>query len=200
MCFGVIYGTMMNYIWPLMILFSFFSAIATKNTANLSSAIISSGTDAISLAIKLMGMICLWSGVIHIAEKSGLTKTLCKLLTPVLKLLFPGLKDKKTLEAIAMNMTANVLGLDNAATPLGLEAMNRLQTLNPNQSAASDYMVRFVVINTACIHIVPTTVALLRQQYGSNSPTDIIFPALITSVCTITVGLLMTTILKKVFR
>ena len=190
----------MNYIWPLMILFSFFSAIATKNTANLSSAIISSGTDAISLAIKLTGMICLWSGVIHIAEKSGLTKTLCKLLTPVLKILFPQLKDKNALEAIAMNMTANVLGLDNAATPLGLEAINRLQALNQNKNTASDYMVRFVVINTACVHIVPTTVALLRQEYGSQSPTDIIFPALITSSCAITVGLLMTTILKKVFK
>ena len=188
----------MNYIWPLMIVFSFFAAISTKNIDNLSSAIISSGSDAISLAIKLMGMICLWSGLIHIAERSGLTRSLCKLLSPVLKLLFPKLKDEKTKEAIAMNMTANILGLDNAATPLGLEAMKRLDKINDDKNRASNDMVRFVVINTACIHIVPTTVALLRQQHGSAAPTEILFPAICTSFCAIIVGLIMTNILKKV--
>lgn len=191
---------MMNYIWPLMIAFSFFAAIAQNNMADLSSAVISSGSDAISLAIKLMGMICLWNGLIHIAEKSGLTKTLCKLLSPALKVLFPKLKDEKARESIAMNMTANILGLDNAATPLGLEAMDRLQKLNPNKSIADDNMARFVVINTACLHIVPTTVALLRQQYGSSSPTEILFPALMTSFCALSVGMIMTTLLKKVFK
>lgn len=183
-----------------MIIFSFVCAIVTNNIDNLSSAIISGGTDAINLSIKLMGMICLWNGLIHIAEESGLTKILCKLLTPFLKLLFPGLKDEKTQEAIAMNMTANILGLSNAATPLGLEAMSRLQKLNGNKDVASNEMVRFVVINTACIHLVPTTVALLRQEYGSASPTEILFPALCTSICAVTVGLLMTTLLKKVFK
>ena len=114
--------------------------------------------------------------------------------------LFPDVKDKKIKDAISMNITANLLGLGNAATPLGLEAMKRMQEHNLSKDTASDDMVKFVVINTACIHIVPTTVALLRQEYGSQSPTDIIFPALITSSCAITVGLLMTTILKKVFK
>lgn len=198
--FGVIYGTMMNYIWPLMIVFSLFAAIATNNLENLSSSVISGGADAISLAIRLMGMICLWNGLIHIAEKSGLTKSLCKILKPVLKLVFPKLKDEKTKEAIAMNMTANILGLDNAATPLGLEAMNRLQKLNTDPTAASNDMVRFVVINTACIHLVPTTVALLRREHGAISPTDILFPALVTSICALCVGLFMTVLLKKVFK
>ncbi len=191
---------MMNYIWPLMIIFSFFAAIAQNNMSALSSAVISSGSDAIALAIKLMGMICLWNGLIHIAEKSGLTKTLCKLLSPVLRLLFPKLEDEKTKESMAMNITANILGLDNAATPLGLEAMDRLQKLNPSKTVADDNMVRFVVINTACIHIVPTTVALLRQQYGSSSPTEILFPALVTSFCALSVGMIMTSLLKKVFK
>ena len=190
----------MNYIWPLMIIFSFFAAIAQKNMSALSSAVISSGSDAIALAIKLMGMICLWNGLIHIAEKSGLTKTLCKLLSPVLRLLFPKLEDEKTKESMAMNITANILGLDNAATPLGLEAMDGLQKLNPSKTVADDNMVRFVVINTACLHIVPTTVALLRQQYGSSSPTEILFPALVTSFCALSVGMIMTSLLKKVFK
>ena len=120
-------------------IFSFFCAIATGSMENLSSSIISGGTDAITLAIKLIGVIALWNGLVNIAEKSGLTRSLCRLLTPLLNLLFPTLKDKEAREAIAMNMTANLLGLDNAATPLGLKAMKRLQELNGNREIASDH-------------------------------------------------------------
>lgn len=190
---------MMSYIWPIIIFFSFFAAIATNNIDGLSSAILSSGTDAINLAIKLIGMICLWNGLIQIAEKSGLTKKLCKLLSPLLRIIFPELKDTSTKEAIAMNMTANILGLDNAATPLGLEAMGKLKTSGCSQ-VANDTMAKFVVINTACIRIVPTTVALLRQEYGSVAPTEIILPAICTSVCALTIGLTATVLFKKVFK
>lgn len=190
----------MNYIWPLMIAFSFFCAIATGNMNALSSAVISGGTDAITLVFKLAGIICLWNGLTAIAEKSGLTGKLCKLLSPLLNLLFPKLKDKKAKEAISMNITANLLGLGNAATPLGLEAMNRLQSANPDPEKATDDMVRFVVINSAAIHLVPTTVALLRNEYGSASPMEILMPALVTSVIALSIGILMTKLLKKVFK
>ncbi len=183
-----------------MIVFSFFCAIATGNMSELSSTVIGSGTDAVNLAIKLAGIICLWNGLISIAQESGLTKALCRILKPFLMLLFPKLEDERAKEAIAMNITANILGLDNAATPLGLEAMSRLQKINNEKGTASDYMVRFVVINTACIHLISTTVALLRQEYGSASPTEIIFPALVTSICSVSAGLLMTTILKRFFK
>ncbi len=183
-----------------MIVFSFFCAIATGNMENMSSQILGSGTDAITLAIKLTGIICLWNGILSVSEKSGLTKSLCKLLSPILKLLFPDLKDEKAKEAIAMNMTANILGLDNAATPLGLQAMSRLQDLNNNTPIASDNMVRFVVINTASIHLISTTVATLRGAHGSASPTEIIPAALLTSLCSVTIGLLMTKILKRVYK
>ena len=168
--------------------------------SDLSSAIVSSSASAISLAIKLLGIICLWNGLIQIAEKSGLTKSLSKLLSPVLKLLFPTLKDEKARETIAMNITANLLGLDNAATPLGLKAMNQLQKQNNNPLIADDNMVRFVVINTASLHIISTTVAFLRQEYGSNSPTEIILPSLITSLAALCCGITMTYLLKKVFK
>ncbi len=190
----------MNYIWPLMIIFSFLAAIATKNMSTLSSTIISSGNDAISLAIKLTGIICLWNGLIKIAEKSGLTKSLCKLLSPVLNIIFPKIKDGKVKEMIAMNMSANLLGLDNAATPLGLEAMKQMQRLNPNKETANNDMVKFVVINTACLHLVPTTVTLLRQQYGSKNPVEILLPALLTSFCALCCGLTMTVLLKRFFK
>ena len=183
-----------------MITFSFFSAIATDNMSALSAAIFSSSSSAITLAIKLLGILCFWNGLIQIAEKSGLTKKLCKFLYPVLKLLFPNLKDDEARETIAMNMTANLLGLDNAATPLGLKAMKRLKELSPTNNTADDNMVRFVVINTASLHIVSTTVALLRQEHGSSAPTEIIIPAILTSIIALCLGITMTTILKRVFK
>ena len=191
---------MMNYIWPLMIIFSLFCAIATRNTDKLSSSIIGSSADAIALIIKITGIICMWNGIVEIAEKSNLTKALCKILNPFLKLIFPTLKDEKARELISMNITANLLGLDNAATPLGLQAMRRLQESNNNSRTANNNMVRFVVINTASIHLVPTTVAMLRQEYGSASPTEILLPALLTSIIALTVGLIMTNILKRCFN
>ncbi len=190
----------MNYIWPLMIVFSFICAIFNGNMDTFSNAVIDSGATAVSLTIKLLGIISLWNGLIKIAEKSGLTKALSKLLSPVLKLLFPKLRDEEARQLISMNITANILGLDNAATPLGLKAMKRLSEINNHSHTADDNMVRFVVINTASLHIISTTVAMLRSEYGSKSPTEIILPALITSAISLSCGLIMTTILKKVFK
>ncbi len=191
---------MMNYIWLILIVFSFFCAAASGNMSALSGAVISGGTEAVTLAIKLLGMICFWNGLMAIAEKSGLTKLLCRLLSPFLKILFPKLRDETAKDAIAMNITANLLGLGNAATPFGLKAMERLNKSNPNPFEATDNMVRFVVINSAALHLVPTTVALLRQDYGSKTPMDILLPSLVTSVLALLTGILMTGLLKKVFK
>lgn len=190
----------MNLLLPIMVVFSLFCAIATGKITELSGAVVNGGTDAISLVIKLAGVICLWNGLTSIAQKSGLTALICKLFSPLLNLIFPKLKDKKAKEAIAMNITANFLGLGNAATPLGLEAMKRLQDINPTPEKATNEMVRFVVINSAAIHLVPTTIALLRSEYGSTAPTEILAPALVTSVTALTFGILTTNILKKVFK
>ena len=184
---------MMNYLLPVMVVFSLFCAIATGKISDLSGAVVTGGTDAISLVIKLAGVICLWNGLTAIAQKSGLTALICKLFSPLLNLLFPKLKDKKAKEAIAMNITANFLGLGN-------EAMKRLQDINPSPEKATNEMVRFVVINSAAIHLVPTTIALLRSEYGSCAPMEILIPALTTSVIALTIGILATNIFKKVFR
>ncbi len=191
---------MMNYLLPLMVVFSLFCAIATGKISELSASVVTGGTDAISLAIKLAGVICLWNGLTAIAQKSGLTASICKTLSPLLNILFPKLKDKQAKESIAMNITANFLGLGNAATPLGLEAMKRLQEVNPTPEKATNEMVRFVVINSAAIHLVPTTIALLRSEYGSSSPMEILVPALATSLIALTVGIIVTDILKRVFK
>lgn len=191
---------MMNYVWVIIIIFSFFCAIATKNMSSLSSAVISGGTEAITLLIKLTGIICFWNGLMAIAEKSGLTKIISNMLKPVLKLLFPKLKDEKAQNAISMNLTANLLGLGNVATPLGLEAMKRLQENSIKQDTATDEMVRFVVLNTAALHLVPTTVALLRHDAGSQNPMEILLPSIVTSLFSVTAGVLMTFILRKAFK
>lgn len=191
---------MMNYVWVIIIIFSFFCAIATNNMPSLSSAVISGGTEAITLVLKLTGIICFWKGLMAIAEKSGLTQIISNMLKPVLKLLFPKLKDEKAKNAISMNLTANLLGLGNAATPLGLEAMKRLQENSLKKDTATDEMVRFVVLNSAALHLVPTTVALLRHEFGSQNPMEILLPSIVTSFFSVTVGVLMTFILRKAFK
>ncbi len=191
---------MMNYIWLILIVFSFFSAIATGNMKQLSSSVISSGTDAISLSIKLLGMICFWNGIMEIAEKSGLTKRISKFFNPVMRILFPAIDDENTKSAISMNLTANLLGLGNAATPLGLEAMKRMKENSLIKDSATDEMVRFVVLNTASLHLLPTTIALLRYDYGSQNPMEILLPSLITSLLSVSIGVTLTFILRKAFK
>lgn len=181
---------MMNYVWPVMILFAFVSAIVTGSMSGLSAAVIQGGQDAVSLLLRLVAMLCLWGGIMEIAESAGITRAFSRILSPVLKLVFPRLKKEDyALEAVSMNITANVLGLGNAATPLGLEAMRRLQEINTDPLTASDEMVVFVVMNTAAMHIVPTTVATLRGQYGSQSPMAIMPASILTSFCALTVAI-----------
>lgn len=174
----------MNYVFPVLIIFSFICAALTGRMNDLSVSVIEGGTNAVELLIRLVSMLCLWGGIMEIADRSGVTKGISKLLSPVIKLIFPRIrKEKDVLEAISMNITANILGLGNAATPLGLEAMRRLQSVNPDISKASDEMVVFVVMNTAAMHIIPTTVATLRGQYGSENPMSILPAAFLTSFC-----------------
>lgn len=181
----------MNYVFPLLIIFSFICAAVTGQMSELSSSVIEGGTNAVELIIRLVSMLCLWGGIMEIADKSGITKGISAFLSPIIKLLFPRIrKEKDVIEAISMNITANILGLGNAATPLGLEAMRRLQSVNTDTSRASDEMVVFVVMNTAAMHIIPTTVATLRGQYGSQSPMAILPSAFLTSFCALSVAVI----------
>lgn len=181
---------MLNYIWVAMLVLSFVSAAATGRMPELSSAILSGAGDAVTLCIKLLGTLCLWGGVMNIAEKSGLTIVISRLLSPLLKRVFPkiGCNDP-AMQSISMNVTANLLGLGNAATPLGIEAMKRLRDNNPLKDTASDEMICFVVLNSAALHIIPTTVALLRQEFGSAAPFDIMPASWIASCVALCVGL-----------
>ena len=182
---------MMNYVFPILLILSFISAVATGKVAELSQSVISGAEDAVQLLLRLVSMLCLWGGIMEIGDKSGLTAMFSKFMYPVVSLIFPRLrKEKYVLEAISMNITANVLGLGNAATPLGLEAMRRLQSVNSNTDFASDEMVVFVVMNTAAMHIIPTTVATMRGQYGSADPMEIMPAAFLTSFCALTTAII----------
>ena len=173
---------MMNYVFPILLIFSFISAIATGSMDKLSSAVIDGAESAVQLLLRLVSMLCLWGGIMEIGDRAGLTALFSKVMYPVVALIFPRLKKERyVLEAISMNITANVLGLGNAATPLGLEAMRRLQSINSDSEFASDEMIVFVVMNTAAMHIIPTTVATMRGQYGSENPMEIMPAAFLTS-------------------
>lgn len=189
---------MMNKVWPILIIFSFISSIINGNMAELSLSVIEGGQNAVELLLKLVSMLCLWGGIMEIADKSGITKSLSALMSPIIKIIFPRLKNEPYVrEAISMNITANVLGLGNAATPLGLEAMRRLQTVNPYDNKASDEMVVFVVMNTAAMHIIPTSVATLRGQYGSQNPMEIMPASILTSFSALVIAVTVAKLLNR---
>lgn len=192
---------MMNIIWPAIIIFSFFAAAALGNMSAVSSALIEAGNSGVELAIKLLGMLCLWSGLMRIATESGLTEKIGTFMYPILKFIFPGLKkNSETAGAISMNLTANILGLGNAATPLGIKAMKLMNQENRNPLVATDNMIFFVVMNTAAMHIIPTTVAMLRNQYGSADPMEIMPTAWFNSCAALAAGITAAKILSVCFR
>ena len=183
---------MMNYIWGGMILLSLIVSVFTGQVEATSAAAVSGAADAVETCIALLGIMCLWTGLAKIGERAGLVKMLAKILRPLTRLMFPKLdKDSSVLGSIVMNMVANLFGMGNAATPLGLKAMNELDAVNRHRQTASNAMCMFVVLNTASIQLIPTTVISLRQTYGSAAPAEILIPIWISSVCALTVGITM---------
>ena len=190
---------MLNYVWSFIVIISVICSIALGNTDVMSSAFIDSAASAIELIITLAGVICLWSGIMRIASKSGMTEVFAKIFSPLLKPVFPRLdKNGEAFKAITMNLTANLLGLGNTATPLGLKAMRELQKINNNSLTASNEMVIFVVMNTASMQLLPTMLATLRQSHGSADPFEIIAPVWISSGCALAVALLIACLGNKI--
>lgn len=191
---------MINVIWFFILVIGIGFGLATGRGEIVSKAVISSTGSTVQLAISLAGLMSLWCGVMKIAEKSGLTDKLAKLLKPILKKIFKGAaKDEKALGAIVMNLTANMMGLSNAATPFGLKAMEELQRLNPNKDTASNDMSLFLVLNAACIQLLPTTIISIRAANGSNNPGEIIIPAILASTIAAVMGVVYCKVLEKYF-
>lgn len=179
---------MLNYIWGGMILISIITGAFNGKLADVASAAMSGAGEGVTLSISLLGVMCLWTGLMKIADKSGITDFFAKMLRPVTKILFPKIRqDSEAMNAIVMNMTANLFGMSNAATPLGLKAVKELHKKSPSDTA-SDEICMFVVINTASLELIPSTILALRQAAGSVNSFEIILPVWIASIVSITVG------------
>ena len=191
---------MINYIWFVMIFLGLIVGIFTGNGEGISNAIIGSIDSTVSFIIGLVGLMCFWCGVMKVAEKSGFTEKLAKLMKPILKLIFKeSAKDEKALGAIVMNITANMMGLGNAATPFGIKAMEEMDRLNNEKGRASNDRALFLVLNAACIQLVPSTVLSIRAAAGSTNPGVIILPAIISTGTAAIVGVICCKILQRYF-
>lgn len=189
---------MLNLVWPIFIIISFSYAIFTGNLANLNTSIFESVESAVNLTITMLGTMCLWSGIINVAVNTNIMKLINKLLKPIIRFLFPEIKEnKKVQDEISMNMIANILGLGNAATPLGLKAMETLQKENNNKIELSNSMIMLIVLNTASIQLIPTTIIAIRTSLGSENPTSIIFPVWVATICAGITGITVTKLLIK---
>lgn len=180
---------MMNYLWAGMILLSLLAGVFLGNPEGFSSSVMDGATEATELLISVVGIICFWSGMMEIAKRSGITDYLAKLFSPVMRLLFPAVKrDSEAMRYMTLNISANLLGLGNAATPLGIEAMKALRKESPLEDTASDEMVLFVVLNTASLQLLPTTLGAYRANYGSKSPFDIMPAVWVSSIAALVAG------------
>lgn len=188
---------MINWFWFILMAAGIIFAAISGESESINSALFSSAENAPLLIIELCGMICLWTGLMKIAEHSSLVQLLGKILAPLIHRLFPQVpKNHPAFFAIIMNMSANLLGIGNAATPFGLKAMEQLQTLNHDKDRASPAMITFLVLNTSCITLLPTLVIGLRVAAGSANPTATVGVTIIASGS----GLLFALILDRMFR
>ena len=191
---------MLNKIWPFFIIISFIYAIYSGNISNVNTAIFSSAEQTVSLCITLLGTICLWNGIMNIAIKTSLIKKLTKFFRPFIKFLFPELKDdEKTSEQVSMNVIANILGLGNASTPLGLKAISSMQEKNKDKKTLSNPMAMFILINTASLQIIPTTVIAIRSSLGSSNPSKIILAVWVATIAAFITAVTAGKILSKRF-
>lgn len=188
---------MINYIWFFMIAIGVLVGIINGRMAEVSKAIIDSAQTAVAISIGLVGVMSLWLGIMKIADKSGLTDIIAKLLKPIIIRLFPDVpKDHPAISAMIMNISANMLGLGNAATPFGIKAMEYLQVLNKKDSA-SNAMCRFLVINTASIQFIPAVMVGIRASLGSRNPADFVIVSILSTSTAIVVGLILNKYLEK---
>ena len=191
---------MINYIWSLFIIIGIIYSVF-KGDTNLSNTLLTSGTSSIDMIFSMGTIICLWLGVMNIAKKSGLLEILSNKLSPVVRFLFPEIpKSDIAISYISLNIIMNMLGLGNAATPFGLKAMKELKRLNNNSDIASRSMITFLVINTASVTIIPTTVISLRVLNGSTNPNEIIESSIITTFLSVIFALIIDRLLYFLWR
>ncbi len=166
---------MINTVWFLMIFIGILYGAFTGNLGELNNIILKEAQEGVTFAISLIGIMCFWLGMMNIAEKSGLIKSISRGFRPIVRLLFPDIpKDHPAERWVLMNFIANMFGVGNGATAFGLKAMKELDSLNPNKKKATNAMAMFLIINMSSLQLVPLTVVKLRYDYGSKNPTGII--------------------------
>lgn len=196
----------LNYTWIAFFLIAFVTALAklifwgdTTVFPAIMDSTFTQAKTAFELSLGLTGVLALWMGIMKIGEKGGLVKGLAKLLSPVLCRIFPDIpKGHPAMGTMFMNFSANMLGLDNAATPMGLKAMQELQEINPDKETASNPMIMFLVLNTSGLTLIPISVLLYRAQMGAANPTDVFIPILIATTVATLVGLIVTSIYQRI--
>ena len=189
----------MTVIWTGMTLLSLVCALALGKAGDLAPAAMEGAAQAIQLGISMAGVLCLWMGVMEVMDRAGLAGKLAGLFRPLLHRLYPDFAgDKGVMDTIAANVSANLLGLGNAATPLGLEAARRMSRKTPG--VAGDSLCMLVVCNTASIQLIPTTVAAVRQAAGCGTPFDILPAVWVTSLLSVTVGIAAAKLFGRIWR
>ncbi len=189
----------MARIWVGMMLVSLFSAVKTGNIAALTGGMMEGANSAVTLCLHLAGMLCLWMGIMEILQRSGLAGGLARLLSPLLRRLFPQhAGDKTIMETLSANVSANLLGLGNAATPLGLQTAKGMSRASPHK--ASDALCMLVVCNTASIQLLPTTVATVRMGAGCETPFDILPAVWLASALSVGAGICACLLCRRLWR
>ncbi len=189
----------MSALWVGMIVVALVCALFTGRGDAVAAAAVTGAADGVELCLSMAGILCLWMGVMEVMRRSGLSDKLSRLLRPLLKHLFPDFAgDKEVMDTVSANVSANLLGLGNAATPLGLEASRLMARRSPG--VASDSLCMFVVCNTASIQLIPTTIASLRSAAGCTTPFDILPATWFASTLSVLVGILAAKVLARLWR
>lgn len=192
---------MLNFIWVGMLVIGVVVGALTGNIELVTEAAISNAETAVDLAIGLIGVMALWLGLMKIAEKSGLVDLIGRALRPVIRLLFPDIPEEHPANgSIVMSMSANLLGLGNAATPLGIKAMKELQELNDDKETASDSMCMFLAINTSSVTLISSSVIAYRAAAGSVNATEIIGPTLVATIASTAAAIIAVKVFQRIYR
>ena len=192
---------MINYIFGIFLIIGIIYSSLTGNIREVNTALITSGTKSIEIVINLIPLLCLWLGIMKIASSSGLLSKISKYMSHIINPIFPELKkDGESIGYIASNIVMNMLGLGNASTPFGLKAMKSMQEENNNKDTASRSMITFLIINTASVTLIPTTIISLRILHNSKNPTEIVPACIITTILSLLIGLLLDRIFYHIWR
>ena len=188
----------MNYVWSFLIVGGILVAAFTGRVEDVAASALDNAKVAVELALGLIGVMALWLGLMKIAEEAGLVRFIARILRPVLTRLFPEVPpDHPAMGSMLANIAANMLGLGNSATALGLRAMQDLQEINPDKDSASNTMATFLAINTSSVTIIPATVIAIRVSAGSTAPTEIIGPVLVATGVSTTVAIIVARLLQR---